>query len=378
MSDVWKLYPFPTLAEGRFSDGSLLGVHPDCRTCPTRECADDETEAYGEPKACRYGLTYARIDSSRVVTGLVAPDLLNPSKRVTKRIRLERPRHVASAKIRQSVQATRDLGPGVVNSFEANVDAAMKALKSDSDVQRAVAALLRSDAENDLNQSHDFMQMVKRVKSYAEALLAESYPGVPPEEAAGKLHNQGAIFFATQLMVFKMNSLKYINEVNLAAGGESTFSIHPLILKYKRIYDWDANQKRLKIHLGSTFRQMHYNGDAIGTMIQALLDNMVKYAPSRSEASIDFIDQPNSVVLQFRSLGPLVEEDELRNIFVMKVRAKAARQAESSGQGIGLAAAKQISDALHLGIFCRQEEEAHPQFPGYYATTFQFELATLN
>ncbi|MGW9166075.1 ATP-binding protein [Agromyces sp. NPDC055658] len=378
MSDVWKLYPFPTMTDSSISDGSLFDVHRDCARCPTRECVDDDTKEYGVPKLCRYGLTYARIDKDRVTAGLVAPDIPSPTSRAKKRIRLERQRHVPSARLKHSVDAVRELGPGVVDSFEANREVAVASLKSDPDMQRAVAAQLRRDAENDLNQSHDFMQMVKRVKSYAEALLAERFPDLAPEEAAEQLHNEGAIFFATQLMVFKMNSLQYINEVNRAMGRESTFGIHPLILKYKRIYDWDANMKNLKIHLGQTFRQARYNGDAIGTLIQALLDNMVKYAPPRSEASIAFVEHAQSVTVQFRSLGPLIEEDELKNIFVMKVRAKAARRAESAGQGIGLAAAKHISDGLRLGIVCAQEAQEQPRFPGFYLTTFEFELATVS
>ena len=377
MSDVWRLYPFPTITEHSLSDGSLLDIHTDCRRCPTRACLDDQSEDYGVPKLCRYGLTYARIDGERVTAGLVAPDIPNPTTRAKRRTRSERHRQVQSAKISRSVEMVRAVGPGVVNSFEVNRDIATAALKSDPEMQRAVAAKLRSDAEGDLNQSHDFMQMVKRVKSYAEALLAEKFPELPPEEAAERVHNEGAIYFATQLMVYKMNALQYINEVNMATGRERTFGIHPLILKYKRIYDWDANMKRLSIHLGSTYRQARYNGEAIGTMIQSLLDNMVKYAPPRSEASIDFVERPHSVAVLFRSLGPLIDQDELGEIFMMKVRARAARQAESSGQGIGLAAAKQISDALQLGIVCKQEQDQHAGYPGFYETTFQFELATV-
>jgi len=244
-------------------------------------------------------------------------------------------------------------------------------------MQRAVAEQLRADADEDLGQSHDFMQMVKRVKGYAEALLAQRLPGISPELAAEQLHDEGAIYFATQLMVYKMNSLQYINEVNRAAGNEGTFSIHPLILKYKRIYDWTAQQKGLRIRQGPTHRKSHYNGDAIGTLVQALLDNMVKYAPPRAEAYIDFSEQQDSVTVQFRSPGPRIEKDEIEHIFVMKVRAKAAREAESAGQGIGLAAAKQISDALGLGVRCTQDLKEHSNFPGFYMTTFEFDLATV-
>jgi K+-sensing histidine kinase KdpD len=378
MSDAWKMYPFPTLSDGSLTDGSLFDVHPDCRRCPTRECAGDDVADNGSPSQCRYGLTYARIDSDRVMAGVVATDLPNPTSRTKRRIRLERNRHVSSARIRHSVDSVRALGPGVVDSFEADRDVALAAIKSDPVMQRAVAAQLRRDAENDLNQSHDFMQMVKLVKGYAEALLRERLPNLAPEDAAEQLRNEGAIYFATQLMVLKMDSLQYINELNRAAGGESTFGVHRLVLKYKRIYDWTAKQKKLRIFLGSTHRQVHYNGHAIGTLIQALLDNMVKYAPARSEASVEFTELAHSTEVRFRSLGPRIEDDEIQGIFMPKVRAKAARIAESAGQGVGLAASKQISDSLHLSLACSQDAEEDGAFPGFYMTTFRFELATAN
>lgn len=192
MSDAWKLFPFPTIADDSLSDGSLFEVHPDCRRCPTRECTLDETTENGAPNQCRFGLTYARIDRDRVLAGVVAPDLPSPTTRTKRRIRLERNRHVSSARIRRSVDVVRALGPGVVDSFEAGREVALAAVKSDPEMQRAVAAQLRRDAENDLNQSHDFMQMVK---GYAEALLRERLPKLSPEDAAEQLHNEGAIYF---------------------------------------------------------------------------------------------------------------------------------------------------------------------------------------
>jgi K+-sensing histidine kinase KdpD len=376
MSDVWKLFPYPTIANGRLTDGALLDAHPDCRSCPSRECTVDDSGVSGEAEICRFGLTYARVDDGRVVAGVVATDHPNATAKAKQRIRLERSRQVSRSGLGRAVKAARELGPGVVDSFAANRAAALAIVKEDPEMQRSVAAQLRRDAEDDLNQSHDFMQMVKLVKGYAEALLRVKFPDLPPEEAAEQLQNEGAIYFATQLMVMKMDSLQYLNEMNRARGSESTFGIHPLVLKYKRIYDWTAGQKYLKIHLGPTRRSAYYNGHAIGTLVQALLDNMVKYAPPRSEAAINFVEDVGAVTLEFESLGPRIERDELKGIFMPKVRGKAARKEESTGQGIGLGSAKQISDALQLELSCSQDDIESSKFPGRYLTTFRFRLAT--
>ena len=377
MSAVWSLFPYPTLTDAGFTSGSLLDVHKDCSTCPLREClgaAPSSSEV--ELKICRFGLTYARVSDDRSVVGLVASDLPNPTSKARKRIRSERSRLVVASKLRSAVSAAIALGPGVVSEYEGAKAAALDELRRDPAMQKAVAEQLRRDADQDLSQSHDFMQMVKRVKSYAEALLAARMPGVPPEEAAEKLHDEGAIYFASQLMLFKMNSLQFISEVNRAAGSEWNFRVHALLLQYKRIYEWTAAQKGLTIRQSGTYRVARYNGEAIGTMVKALLDNMVKYAPARSTAYIDFQEQEGIITVLFRSLGPKIEPEELGNIFLLKVRAKAARRAESSGQGVGLAAVKAISDALGLGASCVQESQADRDFPDRYMTTFSFRLLT--
>lgn len=375
MSSIWNLFPFPTIHGQEITDGSLLDAHPDCVKCPSRACVNDAVSVVGEPQTCQYGLTYARIDDERTVAGVVAKDGPHPSAKAIRRLRLEKHRHVSENQIRRAIQSGRDLGPGAVKDFDLEREAAMAAIGTDPAIQKAVAAQFRKDAESDLNQSHDFMQMVKLVKGYAEALLREKYPDDEPDIAAEHTHNEGAIYFATQLMVLKVDSLQYMQEVNRANGNETTFGVHPLILKYKRIYDWKARQKDLVISIGKCYRSARYNSGAIGTVIQALLDNMVKYAPARSNANIEFREESEHLVVQFSSLGPRIEPEEMHTIFSPRVRGVAARSESDAGQGIGLAAAKGISDALSLDLKVSQETSEALGSPDRYSTTFSFRLS---
>lgn len=242
-------------------------------------------------------------------------------------------------------------------------------------LHEAIAEQLRKDTSDHLNQGHDFLQLVKLVRGHAEELLHRQFPDLPPHEAANKLATEGAIYFSTSLMLVKMDSLIFLNEVNRALGREVRFQIHPLVLKYVRIYRWQAEQKQLRIHLsGNCHGHSYYNNDAIGAVIQALLDNLVKYAPANSEASVTFHETEDSIVLSFDSLGPRIEPDELTKIFLPQYRAKAARLVELSGLGVGLATAKQISSALNLELDVHQEEIAAPTFPERFSTTFTLRL----
>jgi hypothetical protein len=114
---IWRLFPFPTLGNGTFSGGALLGIHPDCVKCPTRECSKDLAARIGEARQCRFGLTYARIDPNRLVVGVVATDIDSPTKRAQRRVKLEPARRVRTSQLSGAVARATELGPGVVEDY---------------------------------------------------------------------------------------------------------------------------------------------------------------------------------------------------------------------------------------------------------------------
>jgi len=374
MTDPWRLFPFPTLSETGFTDGSLIPNHPDCASCQARPCADDENAQDGTPKQCRYGITYARVDNSRLVIGVVASDHSSPTSRTRRRLRLEPTRRVQGAAIERAISVARELGLGVVSTFESAKRQLMEELKSDPEMQKAISAQFRRDAEENLNQSHDFLQLVKLVRGYAERLLHDKFPDLAAEDAAERLPSEGAIYFSTTLMSMKVDSLLFIDEINRAVGNEARVKIHPLILKYLRIYNWQARQKKLHVHLEECHAYCFYNPEALGAIVQGLLDNAVKYAPAGSDASIRLLEDKDEIVVSFISLGPRIEDDERTQIFMPRYRARAARKAESGGQGIGLATVKQISDALGLGVQVTQSSTENTKYKSRYETTFSIRL----
>lgn len=179
-------------------------------------------------------------------------------------------------------------------------------------------------------------------------------------------------------MVLKLDALAFIHEINRVYGGQAKFQIHPLILKYVRIYRWQAEQKELDLQLSdSSYGYCRYNPQAIGAVVQGLLDNMVKYAPAGSNATIGFQEVEASITIDFTSLGPRIEDEESQKIFLPGFRAHAARGAASSGLGLGLATAKQISDALDLKLQVEQEAREDSKYHDRYPTTFSIQLERL-
>jgi signal transduction histidine kinase len=326
-------------------------------------------------RQCRFGITYARVDDQRFVTGVIASDLTDPSSRTRRRFRAEPDRRVRSGDIRAAVLTAVNLGAGVVDDFHRSKEEVLARLERDPDMHRALAEELRKGFQTNLDQSHDFLQLVKLVRGHAEVLLSEKYPDLSPDDAAERLPTEGAIYFSTQLMLVKMDALVFLQEINRALGSESRFQIHPFVVKYARIYKWQAEQKDLSIRLeGACYAWSRYNSPAIGALIQGLLDNLVKYAPAGSKAAVVFDEQDDYVDLTFSSLGPRIEPEERAQIFLPGFRGRAARQFELTGLGVGLATAKQVSDALSLDLDVHQEDVEDPTHRSRFRTSFSVRL----
>lgn len=259
--------------------------------------------------------------------------------------------------------------------MEAARQEAFARLETDPEFLRSLAEQLRQDFADNLNQSHDFLQLVKLVRGHAESLLHDRYPDLPPSEAADKLPTEGAIYYSTELMLLKMDSMVFLNEINIVHGSERRFKVHSFFLKYLRIYDWQAREKDLRVRLeGTCHSSVFYNDKAIGAVFQGLLDNLVKYSPPSSSAAVTFNELEDHISITFTSLGPRIEQHERQQIFLPKYRAKAARAIEMTGLGVGLAAAKQISDALDLELQVEQDDTEDGRFPGRFRTTFNVRL----
>jgi signal transduction histidine kinase len=315
------------------------------------------------------------VDDDRFVTGVLATNGVTLNAKARRRLRTEPHRRFSGNIIQAAILRSRSLGAGVVNDLEVLRDEVLGRLEQDPEMHAALAKRMRQDFEKNLQQSHDFLQLAKLVQGHAEALLAEKYPGIPPHEAAEKAQIEGAIYFTTQLMVLKLDALVFLQDQHRATENQRTFKIHPMVLKYARIYQWQAHQKELSIRVeGECYSSATYNREAIGAVVQGILDNLVKYAPAGSSATISLDEKADKVEVAFSSLGPRIEINERSNIFLAGFRAEAARKFEHTGQGIGLATAHQVSEVLGLELNVDQVDQEERRFPGRYSTTFKVTL----
>lgn len=369
---IWQLFPFPTWsAAAGFQDGTLVPVPSDCRTCISMPCRASLGTAL-DVSECRYGLTHMPIDRQRLVLGVATNDRDSTTRKARKAHARLPANRARSRDIQRAVFAARELGPGVVYDFEKSKQAALEGLSEDQEIFRALQRELMETFNARLNKSHDFLQLVKLVKGYAEVLLDERAPTLDPVAAAEQFPAEGSIYFLTRLMLAKMDTMRFVLEPNLAAGGQTRFQLHPFVLMWIRVYSWQAREKGVDLRLsGECYERVWYNADAVGAVIQSLLDNMIKYAPSESRADVHFGIAGPLIELTFTSLGPEIAPDELDPIFLPGVRARAADAVDDTGLGLGLAAAKQLSDAMQLGLAVTQRDTEDVRFPGRFETTFR-------
>lgn len=375
MTSVWGMYPFPTMTGEQLQDGCVSKVPSICSSCRDRPCGQDARAALGEPRQCKYGMTYARIDDERIVLGVVATDLPMVTKRARKLARNTPELRVRAADLISSIGAVRSLGTEVIHDFKLTQQELLQDLRQSPEMHDALASKLRRDFDANLDQSHDFLQLVKLVRGHTETLLLQTHPDLDVVPAAEREPNLGAIYFSTELMLAKMDSLVFLRDAERAARNLTTFQVHPYVLKYVRIYDWQARQKDVQLRVtGSSFGRVTLNSDAVGAVIQGLLDNLIKYAPAGSSAAVEFNENDTSICVEFVSLGPRIAPEEVDQIFLAGFRAEAAKKSVQSGLGVGLATAREISNVLDLQLTVAQDELPDPKYALRFLTRFTFVL----
>ncbi|MFC9257846.1 sensor histidine kinase [Amycolatopsis thailandensis] len=298
-------------------------------------------------------------------------DNQEPTKKSRKVVRAAGRSSTKRADVEAAISAVTNIEQEVIGEFEEHREAQLRAMLSDGSAAKQILGEIKGDISDSLNRSHDFLQLVKQIRGNVTAILEERFPGQLPEVSAEDLPHEGAIFFSTEIMQSKIDATLYLREPNAIFATERVFEIHKYVTKYYRIYKSQTEQKEVNLRLnGSCYAKVKYNDKAVGVIIHALLDNVVKYAPAGSKADINFHEESGRVRITFQSLGPKICPEEMEKIFLPGYRSNAARERDLPGLGLGLGAARQISDMLNIDLGVEQDEKECAGFPGLHSTRF--------
>ena len=106
------------------------------------------------------------------------------------------------------------------------------------------------------------------------------------------------------------------------------------------------------------------NGDKgmLKQLVRILLDNAIKYTPSGGKITLALTVEATRCVISVQDTGQGISKEELSRIFDRFYRSDKARQAQSSGHGLGLSIARIIVVAHSGVITVRSKEDAGTTF----------------
>lgn len=90
------------------------------------------------------------------------------------------------------------------------------------------------------------------------------------------------------------------------------------------------------------------HSDTFTRLLQILIDNAIKYSDKGTEIGITLIRDRKSVYLEVKNKGSCISKEDIPHLFERFYRADKAR--DSSGFGLGLSIAKNLSDSLGAQI----------------------------
>jgi two-component system phosphate regulon sensor histidine kinase PhoR len=110
-------------------------------------------------------------------------------------------------------------------------------------------------------------------------------------------------------------------------------------------YRVEKERMRLRTEIEPGLPRVRMDENAITLVLLNLIDNAVKYAGDGKEVEVRLVRTPGGVLLSVRDHGPGIPADEQPRIFERFYRARAARDRNVRGSGIGLALVKHIVEA---------------------------------
>lgn len=210
---------------------------------------------------------------------------------------------------------------------------------------------VRKDRDTEVNNlTHDLRALGTEI--YHTALITrDRFGDLSAEQVRANLQQ---IIDSQQMMSLRLDIIDY-ESGSSARRPHETFSMFPKVDKVLKTFSGRMRSKNITYKIeGRSYN--HVQGPPIFDIVPfVIIENALKYSPFKSELVIRFQDEVGKSIVRFESYGPKISPKEKSRIFDRNFRGDAAAQIESSGSGIGLYAAKTITETHFRGrIFVNQ------------------------
>ena len=208
------------------------------------------------------------------------------------------------------------------------------------------------------NVSHELRTPIQLIKGFSETLLDT----VSEDEKGSKkqiIHFIEIIHKNAGIMENLTNDLLILADLENSADAVrdlEELNVASLIDEAVSSVELQAKRKHIEIIIGCPdgLRANLYGSFIIQALIN-LIDNGIKYSPSKSKLWINAYLEDNELLLEVRDKGIGIPAEHLERIFERFYRVDRARSREAGGTGLGLSIVRHIA-ILHKG---KIEAESH-------------------
>lgn len=210
---------------------------------------------------------------------------------------------------------------------------------------------IKLDEDKDLINSilHEIRTLNSQIKRFSESIIKD-------ERNANKLAQ--SIFASSTLMSARLSAYDIENNPHLLESiGTSTTGLFEKFKKASHCLESLARENHVRISdfIGHSYGQkdVHQIFDFLPYVI---LENAIKYSPKDQDISVSFTEAANETTVIVSSIGPVIDNDEIDNIFNKGFRGKNAIKANATGGGYGLYFAKVICDLDGINMQASSED----------------------
>ena len=364
-------FPVPYQLNENRVHGLLMRWPDDCEFCRNRICFKSAVSQ--SFTFCQRGIFFRRVTENFIVGGFIPKGVDRSNKSIKKAYARLSPTHIIELDIvnkaiinflgveKQIVGMTKEK---IINRIIEKESAVRSTKQVIREIERACNQILED--------THDLRQILTRSIMHMHLHLRERYNTEDEDKYLEQASfHEKAIFYACKLLESRLelaNCVKKLDKYNYE--DIANINLHQLIVKLVRIYQFNLDNKNIKLKICPSNLQILSSYDLLPVIFQALLDNGIKYAPNHSQINIAIEEERDFCLVKITSLGPIIYPEEKELIFEMAHRGKEAVRLTDSGIGFGLYAARKVATKLEGSLEFIQESSSIDGFPSYYSTTF--------